>query len=150
MGERSAYVLAGAGWHAGVIGIVASRIVERYHRPAILIALDPDDPSAPAHGSGRSIPGFDLLGALEATGEHLVTYGGHRAAAGLSVAARADRRVPRRVRAHAESVLTPELLAPVERVDAVVSGAELSLDAGRGAAGARAVRHGQPGCPAAM
>ena len=68
-----------------MIGIVASRIVERYHRPAILLALDANDPAAPAHGSGRSIPGFDLLGALDATGEHLITYGGHRAAAGLSI-----------------------------------------------------------------
>ena len=66
MGERSAYVLAADGWHPGVIGIVASRIVERHHRPAILIALDRRS-GAPAHGSGRSIPGFDLLGALEAS-----------------------------------------------------------------------------------
>jgi single-stranded-DNA-specific exonuclease len=128
MGERSAYVLAAAGWHPGVIGIVASRIIERHHRPTIMLALDPTDPSAPAHGSGRSIPGFDLLAALEATGEHLVTYGGHRAAAGLSI-------VPEQIPAfrdaferHAEELLTPDLLAPVERVDAVVSGADLSLD----------------------
>jgi single-stranded-DNA-specific exonuclease len=127
MGERSAYVLAAPGWHGGVIGIVASRVVERYNRPAILLAIDPADPSAPAHGSGRSIAGFDLLGALEATGEHLETYGGHRMAAGLSV-------LPDQIAAfrdaferHAEALLTPELLAPVERVDAVVSGGELSL-----------------------
>ena len=127
MGERSAYVLAASGWHGGVIGIVASRVVERFNRPAILLAIDPADPSAPAHGSGRSIQGFDLLGALEATGEHLETYGGHRMAAGLSV-------LPDHISAfrdaferHAESLLTPDLLAPVERVDAVVSGGELSL-----------------------
>ncbi|HEX3802690.1 MAG TPA: single-stranded-DNA-specific exonuclease RecJ [Solirubrobacteraceae bacterium] len=128
MGERSSYVLAAPGWHAGVIGIVASRIVDHHHRPAILLAIDPSNPAAPAHGSGRSIPGFDLLGALDATGEHLVTYGGHRAAAGLSV-------LPEQIPAfrdaferHAEEVLTPDLLAPVERVDAVVSGADLSLE----------------------
>ncbi len=85
MGERSAYVLAASGWHAGVIGIVASRIVERFTRPAILLAIDPVDATAAAHGSGRSIPGFDLLGALQATGAHLISFGGHRAAAGLSV-----------------------------------------------------------------
>ena len=85
MGERYAYVLAAPGWHQGVIGIVASRIVERYHRPAILIALD-DDPTAPAHGSGRSIPGFDLLGGLHVAASLLETYGGHRAAAGGSAA----------------------------------------------------------------
>ncbi len=127
MGERSAYVLAAPGWHGGVIGIVASRVVERYNRPAILLAIDPADPSAPAHGSGRSIPGFDLFGALEATGEHLETYGGHRMAAGLSVLPDQIAAFRDAFESHAESVLTPDLLAPVERVDAVVSGGELSL-----------------------
>ena len=128
MGERSAYVLAAPGWHAGVIGIVASRIVERFHRPAILLAIDPADATAPAHGSGRSIPGFDLLGALEATGEHLVTYGGHRAAAGLSILPEQIDSFRDAFERHAEERLTAELLTPVERVDAVVSGADLSLD----------------------
>jgi single-stranded-DNA-specific exonuclease len=124
LGERSAFVLASEGWHPGVIGIVASRIVERYHRPAILVALDGN---RPAPGSGRAIPGFDLLAALHLAGEHMVRYGGHRAAAGLTV-------IPDRVPAlraaierHAEQVLTAELLEPVERVDAVVSGSELGL-----------------------
>jgi single-stranded-DNA-specific exonuclease len=127
LGERSAYVLAAAGWHAGVIGIVASKIVERHHRPTIMLALDPGDPAAPAHGSGRSIPGFDLLGALEATGEHLITYGGHRAAAGLSIAPAQIPAFREAFERHAEELLTPELLAPAERVDAVVSGTDLSL-----------------------
>ncbi len=128
MGERSAYVLAAPGWHAGVIGIVASRIVERFHRPAILLAIDPADATAPAHGSGRSIRGFDLLDALQATGEHLVTYGGHRAAAGLSIMPEQIEGFRDAFERHAEALLTPELLTPVERVDAVVSGADLSLD----------------------
>jgi single-stranded-DNA-specific exonuclease len=81
LGPRPAYVLAGEDWHPGVIGIVASRIVERHHRPTILIALGEE----PAQGSGRSIPGFDLLAALHAGAEHLERYGGHRAAAGLSI-----------------------------------------------------------------
>jgi single-stranded-DNA-specific exonuclease len=128
MGERSSYVLAAPGWHAGVIGIVASKIVERHHRPAIMLALDAGDPGAQAHGSGRSIPGFDLLGALEATGEHLITYGGHRAAAGLSIQPEQIPAFRDAFELHAEQVLTPDLLAPVERVDAIVSGADLSLD----------------------
>ena len=128
MGERSAYVLAAPGWHVGVIGIVASRIVERFHRPAILLAIDPADAAAPAHGSGRSIPGFDLLGALEATAAHLVTYGGHRAAAGLSILPEQIESFRDAFERHAEERLTAELLTPVERVDAVVSGADLSLD----------------------
>jgi single-stranded-DNA-specific exonuclease len=128
LGERSAYVLAAPGWHAGVIGIVASKIVERHNRPTIMLALDAGDPAAAAHGSGRSIPGFDLLGALEATGEHLLTFGGHRAAAGLSIAPEQIPAFRDAFERHAEQLLTPELLSPVERVDAVVSGADMSLE----------------------
>jgi single-stranded-DNA-specific exonuclease len=127
MGERSAYVLAGEGWHAGVIGIVASRVVERYHRPAVLIALDGTDPRLPAQGSGRSIPGFDLLAALDSAGGYLLRYGGHRAAAGLSVLPEQIDAVREAIERHAEEVLTPELLEAVEPVDAVVSGSELTL-----------------------
>jgi single-stranded-DNA-specific exonuclease len=128
MGERSAYVLAAPGWHAGVIGIVASKIVERHNRPTIMLALDAGDPAAAAHGSGRSIPGFDLLGALEATGEHLLTFGGHRAAAGLSIAPEQIPAFREAFEQHAEQLLTPEMLSPVERVDAVVAGADMSLE----------------------
>jgi single-stranded-DNA-specific exonuclease len=128
MGERSAYVLAAPGWHAGVIGIVASKIVERHHRPTIMLALDSGDQAAAAHGSGRSIPGFDLLGALEATGEHLLTYGGHRAAAGLSILPAQIAAFREAFELHAEQLLTPDLLTPVERVDALVSGADMSLE----------------------
>jgi single-stranded-DNA-specific exonuclease len=121
----SAYVLAGEGWHPGVVGIVASRIVEAHHRPAVLIALDAD--AGTGTGSARSIPGFDLLGGLHAAAAHLGRYGGHRAAAGLSldVASLEDFRAS--FEAHASEMLTPEMLAPVERVDAVVSGSELGL-----------------------
>src|SRR5207302_8633737 len=80
-GERPAYVLAGDDWHPGVIGIVASRIAERHHRPAVLIALDGDRGT----GSGRSIPGFDLLAGLTAGAAHLLRDGGHRAAPGLEI-----------------------------------------------------------------
>ncbi len=123
LGERSAYVLAAEDWHPGVIGIVASRIVERHHRPAVLISLDGELGT----GSGRSIPGFDLLGALHATAEHLDRYGGHRAAAGLTIArARVDG-FREALERHTEGALTPEMLQPLERVDAVVSGSELGL-----------------------
>ncbi len=128
MGERSAYVLAAPGWHAGVVGIVASRIVERFHRPAVLIALDADDPLAPARGSGRSIPGFDLLGALTAAAGDLLTYGGHRAAVGLTILPERLEGFRAAVERHAETVLTPELLIPVERIDAVTSGSALTLE----------------------
>ncbi len=126
-GERPIYVLAAEGWHPGVIGIVASRVVERHHRPAILIAIDADDGAAAAQGSGRSIPGFDLLVALRAGERELTRYGGHRAAAGLTIDPGRVEAFRALVEAHAARVLTPELLTPVERIDAIASGAELGL-----------------------
>ncbi len=124
LGERSAYVLAGEEWHAGVVGIVASRVVERHHRPAVLIALGDD---GIGQGSGRSIPGFDLLGALHACAGHMVRYGGHPAAAGLTIAAERVSELRADFERFAEEALTPELLTPLERVDAIVSGSELGL-----------------------
>jgi single-stranded-DNA-specific exonuclease len=79
--RRRGYVLAGEEWHEGVIGIVASRLVERYHRPVVLIA----GADGEWKGSGRSIPSFDLHGALGACSPLLERWGGHRAAAGLSI-----------------------------------------------------------------
>ena len=76
-------VLEGEGWHPGVIGIVASRIVERIHRPTVLVAVT----DGQGRGSARSIPGFDLFAAVDACREHLGRFGGHRAAAGMDIAA---------------------------------------------------------------
>lgn len=125
LGERPAYVLAGEGWHPGVIGIVASRIVERTNRPALLIALDPD--SGRGTGSGRSIPRFDLLGALHAAAPLLERYGGHRAAAGVTISADRAEELRAAFEAHAATHLSAEDLIPVERVDAVVGGRALGL-----------------------
>ena len=74
-------VLARDGWHPGVVGIVASRVVERFHRPAVLVALD----GSSGKGSGRSIEGFHLYDALAACSAHLARFGGHRHAAGVTV-----------------------------------------------------------------
>ncbi|HET9102197.1 MAG TPA: single-stranded-DNA-specific exonuclease RecJ [Solirubrobacteraceae bacterium] len=123
LGPRPAYVLAAEDWHPGVIGIVASRIVERHHRPTVLIALGPDGGT----GSGRSIPGYDLLAGLTACAEQLERFGGHRAAAGLTLAADRVDAFRDALAAHAAAVLTPEMLEPVERVDAIASGADLGL-----------------------
>jgi single-stranded-DNA-specific exonuclease len=121
------YVLAAAGWHRGVIGIVAARIAERTHRPVVLVAL-PESAGELASGSGRSIPAFDLLGGLRAASEHLERHGGHRAAAGLTIdPARVDAFRDAFV-SHAETVLRPEDLIAGERVDAIASGEELGLD----------------------
>ncbi len=80
--ERRALVLAGEGWHVGVIGIVASRLAETHHRPVVLIALEGER----GRGSGRAgCEAFDLLAGLTACSEHLSRYGGHRAAAGLEI-----------------------------------------------------------------
>jgi single-stranded-DNA-specific exonuclease len=124
--EPSAYVLAGDGWHPGVVGIVASRIVEHHHRPAVLIARDPL--TGTGTGSGRSIPGFDLLGALHASAAHLGRYGGHRAAAGLSLSLDCLEAFRASFEGHAAEMLTDEMLVSVERADAVVSGGELGLE----------------------
>ena len=123
-GERFSYVLAGEGWHPGVVGIVASRIVERHHRPVVVVALEDDMGS----GSARSIPGFDLLGALHATAEHLGRYGGHRAAAGMAIERNRLDGFREAFECHAAEVLIPEMLIPRERVDAIVSGCDLGLE----------------------
>jgi single-stranded-DNA-specific exonuclease len=122
-GPAAAYVLAADDWHPGVIGIVASRIAERHHRPVVLIALDGDEGT----GSGRSIPAFDLLGGLTASARHLIRHGGHRAAAGLTIA-RADVDAFRETFvAHAAETLAPADLVPELRIDAVVPGDALTL-----------------------
>ena len=115
-------MLAADDWHPGVIGIVASRVAERHHRPAVLIALDGDGGT----GSGRSIPGFDLLAGLTASSDHLRRYGGHRAAAGLDVA-RADVKAFRAAfEAHAAAELAPSRAAAVAQ-GPVESGEQLAL-----------------------
>ncbi len=126
-GERSAYVLAGQGWHAGVIGIVASRMVEELGRPVLMVALPPQGQSGDGHGSGRSIRGFDLLAGLDACGELLIRHGGHRAAAGLTIDQDQLEAFREAFEQHAQAVITPELLLSTEHVDASVSGPDLTL-----------------------
>jgi single-stranded-DNA-specific exonuclease len=121
---HAAYVLAGEDWHAGVIGIVASRLAERHHRPVVLIALDGDV----GKGSGRSIDAFDLLGGLTACGGHLRCFGGHRAAAGLEIEGARVEEFAQAFHEHAEEVLDPADTAPLERVDAVVGCGELGME----------------------
>jgi single-stranded-DNA-specific exonuclease len=122
--EAPALVLAGEGWHPGVVGIVASRLVERHHRPVVVVSLDGEE----GRGSGRSIPGFDLLQALEACSEHLVGFGGHRAAAGLTLLAENLEGFREAFADHATSVLGPEDLRRTERIDAMVGGVGLGLE----------------------
>ena len=121
--HRRGYVVAGEDWHRGVIGIVASRLVERFHRPVVLIAGGEDEWT----GSGRSIPAFDLHGALGACADHLGRWGGHRAAAGLSIQPEQIDAFAEAFAAHAAVALSEDDLVPVARVDAAVDGRELTL-----------------------
>ncbi|HEV7769069.1 MAG TPA: single-stranded-DNA-specific exonuclease RecJ [Solirubrobacterales bacterium] len=123
--EAPGLVLAGPGWHPGVIGIVASRLVERHHRPVVVVSLDG---KGGGRGSGRSIPGFDLHAALHACSEHLVGFGGHRAAAGLELRAEDLDAFRAAFAAHATATLGPEQLRRTERIDAMVGGAAVGLD----------------------
>jgi single-stranded-DNA-specific exonuclease len=123
--RRSAYVVWGEDWHEGVIGIVASRLVERYHRPVVLIA----GTDALWKGSGRSIPSFDLHGALGACSTFLERFGGHRAAAGLSIAPDRVDLFADAFAAQAEGLLGPDDLVPATVVDAVLPrGTKLTLE----------------------
>ncbi|HSK16642.1 MAG TPA: single-stranded-DNA-specific exonuclease RecJ [Gaiellaceae bacterium] len=123
--RRLGYVIAGEDWHRGVIGIVASRLVERFRRPVVLVAGG--DGEGEWTGSGRSIPAFDLHGALAACSEHLGRWGGHRAAAGLSIRPEDLDAFAEAFAEHAAGILGPDDLRPVTPVDAVVSGRELTL-----------------------
>ncbi len=119
----AALVLSSPDWHEGVVGIVASRIADRYHRPAILLSEGDDE----AKGSGRSIPAFDLLGAVERSAEHLLTFGGHRAACGLRLRRDAIPAFRKAFTAEAAAALSEDDLRRVRPVDAIVAGDELTL-----------------------
>jgi single-stranded-DNA-specific exonuclease len=161
--RRRGYVLWSEEWHEGVIGIVASRLVERFHRPIVLItaggvgSTEPqlrrldgagraEVPASPApernksgagaeaggdetwKGSGRSIGRFDLHAGLAACAGHLARFGGHRAAAGLSIAPERIDDFAEAFAAYADTMLTEEDLWPVTVVDAAVSASDLTLE----------------------
>jgi single-stranded-DNA-specific exonuclease len=121
--DLPALVLAGRGWHPGVIGIVAGRLAEQYHRPTILISLD-ELGAKPAMGSGRSIGRFDLHAAIAACSQHLVAHGGHEAAAGITIDEAAIEPFRRAFFAYAEKHLSPE-----ERIAELFVDAETPLSA---------------------
>ena len=114
--DAPALVLTGEGWHPGVVGIAASRMVERHFRPTILLSVDGDR----AKGSARSIPGFDLVAALDATSEHLGRYGGHRAAAGLELDTANLDAFREAFIAHAAVEIDPAELVRTDHLDALV------------------------------
>jgi single-stranded-DNA-specific exonuclease len=108
VGSRSVLVVAGDGWHRGVIGIVASKIVDTSYRPTIVLSIE----DGIAHGSCRSIPGFDILGALESCAPMLLRFGGHKQAAGLQLNANRIREFRQAVNVWGEARLAPDDLRP--------------------------------------
>ena len=118
----AALVLWGEGWHRGVVGIVASRVVERFHRPAIVLGVE----NGVAQGSGRSIEAFHLLDALEGMRELFTKFGGHAHAAGLTLPESSLEIFRERLRVWAAERLTVEDLRPTVEIDAVIQFSEIN------------------------
>jgi len=123
--SHCAIVVGETGWHPGVVGIVAARLVRQYYRPALVIGFDEE---GIGKGSGRSIPGFSLVQALDGCGNALTQYGGHEMAAGFSLPFEQLAGFAGAFRAFAKQTLTPDQLLPKLRIDALVSGSELNYD----------------------
>jgi len=134
--ERRSIVLARENWHGGVLGIVASRIVETFYRPTVLISTPAsdggrrttEDGPVPAQGSARSIPGFPLRSALQACSRHLVKFGGHKMAAGITIEPAKIDQFAAEFEAYAGSNLTQDDVIAKLHIDAVASLAEFSKD----------------------
>ncbi len=121
--DRSFMVCAGQGWHRGVIGIVASRIAEKFHRPALVLSSDGES----CQGSGRSIPGFHLLDALDQCRELLTQYGGHAQAAGCTLPLSHCQSLADRLNQYASEKLSPEDLCPTFQIECLLPIEQLSL-----------------------
>lgn len=117
-------VLHAEGWHPGVVGIVAARVVERWHRPTVVLGVDGDG----ARGSCRSIEAFDMYASLGKCAEHLVKFGGHHHAAGVHLARAALPGFIAAFEREALRQLKPSDLVPVVRIDAEVSSADATLE----------------------
>ena len=124
IGAHNVLVVGGDGWHRGVIGIAASKLVDQYHRPAIVLSIDGDI----AHGSCRSIPDFDMLDALERCTDLFLRFGGHKQAAGLTMEAARVPEFRARINAHADHVLDPDQLRPRLSIDGALSLKHITAD----------------------
>lgn len=122
--QQAALVFSSPQFHRGVVGIVASRLVERFHRPVFVLGEDRQE--GVAQGSGRSIPGFHLLEALEAMDELFLRYGGHRQAAGVTLPIERVEEFRRRLNHYAAARLKPEDFRPQLEIDAPLALAELN------------------------
>ena len=128
LGAYNVLVVGGAGWHRGVIGIVASKLVDTYHKPSIVLSIDGDI----AHGSCRSIPDFNLLAALEQCSDLFIKFGGHKQAAGLTMEAARLPEFRSRINAYADHVIEPDQLRPRLRIDGPLSLRAITHDLVRG------------------
>jgi single-stranded-DNA-specific exonuclease len=117
IGAHNILVLAGEGWHRGVIGLVAAKLVEAFNKPAVVLGIEGDL----AYGSCRSIPGFDILAALESCRDLLVRFGGHRQAAGLTIERARLPALREHLTAYADERIEPVDLVPRLRIDASLS-----------------------------
>jgi single-stranded-DNA-specific exonuclease len=117
VGSRTVLVVAGDGWHRGVIGIVASKLVDAFHRPAIVLSTEGDI----AHGSCRSIPAFNMLAALESCADVMTKCGGHKQAAGLTMEASRVRELRARINDYADARLQPDDLRPRLWIDSALT-----------------------------
>jgi len=124
IGAHNVLVVGGDGWHRGVIGIAASKLVDSYHKPAIVLSVDGEV----AHGSCRSIPDFDMLDALERCSDLFIRYGGHRQAAGLTMEAARVPEFRARINRHADAVLEPDQLRPRLRIDGALNLRHITQD----------------------
>ncbi len=124
LSTRNFIVVAGEGWHRGVIGLAASKIAEKFYRPTIVLSIE----DGIAHGSARSIAGYHLLKGLDSCAELFEQYGGHAAAAGMKIKQENIEHLQERLNAHATKILTSEDLIPEIKIDAVVSSQTLNLD----------------------
>jgi single-stranded-DNA-specific exonuclease len=128
VGAHNVLVVGGPGWHRGVIGIAASKLVDTYHKPSIVLSIDGEV----AHGSCRSISDFDLLAALEQCADLFIRFGGHKQAAGLTMEAERVPEFRARINAYADRVIEPDQLRPRLRIDAPLSLKSITHDLVRG------------------
>jgi single-stranded-DNA-specific exonuclease len=140
--DARAIVLADPGWHAGVVGICCSRLVDRFARPALLLHTDPA--TGESHGSGRSIDAYNLHAGLHACAQHLVSYGGHDMAAGLRVRSGALEAFTRDFVAHATARIAPEQMVHRLEIDTHAQPGELSLGVVRRLLALRPFGRGNP------
>ena len=125
--DRKSIVLASESWHTGVIGIVASRIVDKFNRPTIMINTGSREDGL-AQGSGRSIPGFCLLSAIRACSHHLAGFGGHKMAAGIKIEPDKIDQFAAEFEAHAQQNLNVDDTAAKLHIDAVVPLSEFRME----------------------